>query len=203
MINLSELYNIVRRYAPDVPKKLMLESLQRAHRTFCEKTGAYHQIRLIATDPGQSDYKVSVPGGFHIYSIIYAREENTNTFLDIHHNEQSLRQGEVRNRPQQIAPIDLNEIRLYPTPDNTYRYSIKLIFRPELNATHMDDVIYSEYGEGIAYGACADLLMMPNKSWTNPNMSIAMERKFKAKKMEAKSDQVDVRSGVMNGGWAR
>ncbi|WP_086931611.1 hypothetical protein [Agarilytica rhodophyticola] len=197
MNQLTELYPTIRRYAPNVLNRLMLDALQRAHHKFCQSTGAYKVTRLLSTQTGQSDYDLNLPDKTTVEEILSVREENTDNFVSICHDKSELRQTRKSKKPDNIVIFDYNEVRFEPVPDNEYRFVLDLQLLPQLDATEMDSTIYQKYGDGIAYGAAADLLLMPAEKFFNPQLSEFLERKFKAAKRHAMNDQVNVSKGAV------
>lgn len=199
MVNLNALFPIVRRYAPDAPKQMMMESLQRAFRNFCEDSGAYREKRLVSTVKGQSDYLLSLPALTHVETLLSARQKGEAKYLSLHLDSSTLPVSDTPNKPLNIAINDLNEVRFYPIPDDVYVFELDVHLRPDLDCKEMSENLYRKYGEAIAFGACSDLLMMPGQVWSNPNLAVVMEDRLMMKVNEAKTAQID--SDVQKVSW--
>lgn len=64
-----------------------------------------------------------------------------------------------------------------PSNDESERY-VLLTVLPSPCADTIPASIATPYGQGIAAGAIADALDMPNKAWSNPNLASKFERTF-------------------------
>ena len=67
---------------------------------------------------------------------------------------------------------------MYPTPDGKYTFTGVVVLKPKLSATGVEDFIYDAHGRAIASGAIARLAEIPNKEWSNPELSLQHRFEF-------------------------
>ena len=81
---------------------------------------------------------------------------------------------------------DMTTAILVPCPDAAYPVRIVVALKPTQVAQGVDEIIFEEYKNVITHGALAYLQQMPEKTWSNPNMSVFYQGLFDADVQEAK-----------------
>jgi hypothetical protein len=79
--------------------------------------------------------------------------------------------------------------RLVPIPDETIAdglTDIRAAVMPLRGVTEVGDILFDDYEEDIGHGALARILRIPQRTWTNPEMSIFYDGLFKAAISSAK-----------------
>lgn len=82
-----------------------------------------------------------------------------------------------------------DSLTLNPTPDSGSdgdSILVRIAVQPTLTTEVIADDIVREYRQCIADGAIAWLMNVPKQPWSDPQMALAIERKFIAKTMRAK-----------------
>jgi len=80
-----------------------------------------------------------------------------------------------------ITDLVNTQVRLYPIPTTTnatgFVYSLTL--KPSESATTIEDFIVEQFLETIVNGALSRLYILPANEWTDGNMAMYYDRKFK------------------------
>jgi hypothetical protein len=84
----------------------------------------------------------------------------------------------IKGAPIYVSIVNDDSVRLYPTPDGKYTFTGVVILKPKLSATGVEDFIYDTHGRAIASGAIARLAEIPNKEWSNPELSLQHRFEF-------------------------
>lgn len=77
--------------------------------------------------------------------------------------------------PNAILQKSERQFTIYPIPSEAAANAItmRVALKPTRSSEEVDDVIYEDYSEIIAYGAKARLMMSPNKPYTNPQLAVS------------------------------
>ena len=73
-----------------------------------------------------------------------------------------------------------------PKPIGVYPVRILVALKPTQAAQGVDEIIFEEYKDAIKHGALAYLMLMAEKTWSNPNMSAFYQSQFDAAIQESK-----------------
>ena len=86
---------------------------------------------------------------------------------------------------------------VWPTPSTTELQSVvvRASIVPTSDATYVPDWLYQDWRTVIGSGALSQILLIPNKDWTNPQMAAVHEGKFRAGKSRAKARSIGMQSG--------
>lgn len=96
-------------------------------------------------------------------------------------------------RPNQYWLTVDNKLGIYPLPtadiDDDY-VEAECFVAPVRTATKIDDWVFNNYAETIAYGALSELQRMPEKSWTNETLSLINGREWRQGLRNAAADSI-------------
>jgi len=81
--------------------------------------------------------------------------------------------------PTHYFAVASDAIRVYPTPTIDYYLILRAAFKPKPLATQFDENLYDDWLEEISSGTKCRLFEMPNKPWTNYEISAYERTKFK------------------------
>lgn len=151
---------------PEVPYEVALDMLRQAYTMFARKScllGA--NIRL----PIQKDvksYELEVPHGYEIYSIQHI--DDCRVFGRVIWTQPSPHFW-FTGWGYRFRMLGNNVIEFFdaPTKDDESR-SLTVCVLPTECATTIPRAVSVPFGRGIAMGAVAYMLDIPNKAWTNP-----------------------------------
>jgi hypothetical protein len=67
-----------------------------------------------------------------------------------------------------------NHVNVHPVPDtaHTYKLQLQVAIRPTITAAGWDSTLANQYKRVIFHGVLHELMLMPNKSWTDEKTSL-------------------------------
>jgi hypothetical protein len=75
---------------------------------------------------------------------------------------------------------------MYPTPLSKHTFTGILVVKPSLSAKGIEDFIFESHGRSIAAGAIARIAGIPNKEWSDPDVSMRSQIEFERAMCAAK-----------------
>lgn len=81
--------------------------------------------------------------------------------------------------PKYVTQTEPNTIQIVPFQTGQLKFA--LFLKPSQDATEVPDFLVDQHRETIAHGALARILLIPNQSFTNPDMAAAFGMAFPAK----------------------
>ena len=139
---------------------------------FCEEARAHRaQLDDITLVSATATYTVVTPTDTVISSIIYAGVDGTEVFRSTRDRIQ-LQVPTWRTEtgtPTHVIMDDPRTIRTVPVPTGAGTLVLEAYLKPAADAATVQDFIYEEWHEAIAYGAKARLFSMAEKPWTSQN----------------------------------
>ncbi len=157
---LTEFYARVMPELPNCPKPMILPAIRDVTRAFCRKTLAWQEeLDAIKVVEDLADYDLDIPGGTNLVGVVLVTVD------------------EVVIDPTTDYAEDIanKTVTLIPTPgantaDGEDGMVVTVALEPSLTADSIRADIYSRHGETLAYGIMGRLMVMPKKSWTNPQL---------------------------------
>lgn len=144
-MNLSNLYSDVKLHVPLSPDILLARALNDAARQFCARALCWEEdLDPIIPVAGQTTYDLDLPGGAVLVKV-YGLSG--------------------------VGVVDLVEKTVMFDEVPTETVTLRVALQPSRTATTIPDVVGERFGEAIAAGAIARMLIMPGKEWTNPQMA--------------------------------
>ncbi|WP_104019127.1 hypothetical protein [Roseovarius nitratireducens] len=188
-INLIEFLPLVRPHAPGAAIPNMTQALRKAAIEFCEKTRCWrYRVNVQVT---RQDYPVVTPAYAEIHEIERA-EFDGNRLTPVEYDDltfQELSQAEA-GVPHLITQMTYDQVAIVPFATGSLSLSLFLKPRHGDNMTTGTDglpsnfydlvpeVLYSRFGETIASGAIARLLIIPQQPFTNLDLAAVHQAKF-------------------------
>lgn len=174
---------------PGCPDFTAIESLRDATIEFCKETKGWNSDQPVVLIDGQPIYGLEVPVDARVVEVMQAWVPCgriwPKSMLDI----QALLpnwQGAQGSQPAYYnSPTD-STVRFFPTPMNSLGLVVMLrtAYAPVMDADSIDDEFGEENYKALLDGALADLMAMPGKSWTNPQLGAVHQGRF----AQAKTD---------------
>lgn len=174
----SVLLPLVRRFVSGCPVAIQKDQLINAAREFCQRSFVWRQDVNAGVAKGQRSGCLSVPAGAVVLGVADVRVI-----------------GEMRSLAP-LAPADgiedesgtpthylceqLGSISLYPRTKETLVCVVKAILSPSLASDEIPDYIGNAWGDSIAHGAVAMIMLMPDTDWYNPDQAAFHQRNFDA-----------------------
>ena len=179
----------VQVYVPDCPKALIIEAIRQACIEFCQYSRFWRKeldaFYTVATD---SEYELITPTDSTIADVLLIKvnkevlEPKTQDDLEVIYNEWRDQSGE----PKYFFLKNTNTSILVPKPIGVYPVRVLVALKPTQSAQGVDEIIYEEYKDAIKHGALAYLMLMAEKTWSNPNMSAFYQSQFESSIQESK-----------------
>lgn len=172
----------IRLYAPGVADPTMYFAIRQAAIEFCERTRLwrYEDDFAVTADDCES---ILAPNGSEIHEIeaVFFNgvelDPKSTSWLDDH--MRGWRQGELSGLPKYFTQTEPNTIRLVPQEAGTVGLHVWL--KPSQYADELPDWMVDQHRETIAFGALARVLLIPNQSFTNPELGAAFGSAFQGK----------------------
>lgn len=192
MKELDEFLPNVRMYAPGVSDPVAFFAIRQAAIDFCERSRMWRwedEFSITA-----DDYEdLIAPDGAVIHEIeaVWFNGHKITKKKTPKELDECLPgwRSDTENRPEgdptyitQTAP---NTMVLAPFGTGTVKVSVYL--KPSQDCEQLPDFLADQHRETIAWGALARILMIPNQSFTDPNMAAVWGQSFQ-NKLDGKAD---------------
>lgn len=176
---------------PDVPRPLAVNAIRDSAIEFCTLSEIWrHELDAFPVTVGVRDYELDIPAGAYLVAVKVLRfegsplEPKSIDDLDL----QDIRWRTRDGMPSAFVHRDIDQIALNRAPTQEGSITGTVALRPSVSAIGMDSSILREgWKEAIASGARARLRRMPDKAWSNPQLSVADQGLFIADAERAKS----------------
>ena len=193
MTPVSAFFPWVLPHAYGVTDNLAGQAIVDACIELCDEAGVVQSVFVVDAVANRPDYDIETPSQqelSEIKAVFYGAQPLNPVGVDEVRHGAAVRAGEdsvvaaVKRTPEvfyQRIPGDASFF-LWPVPDvSRARWvSVRASFRPTRTATQVDDKLFNDYVQQIAYGALSRLLLIPGQPFTNPVLAEAMEKKFSA-----------------------
>ena len=194
MADLSDFYPLIRPYVSGVPNSVMSASLIKSAREFCSSTASYKTTVTGTLLDGAQDVAITLPDD--LYQIDYVMSgDQTFTLVD------ELPDSTDSATPRYVAPLLPSSLRFDVLADKDTDFSARIVLRPSLSATTIDDNLFYRWGEVIAFGACFDIQSQLGKPWANPDAAGVMRSRYKSGEGRAQNANVGNNLQVASRRW--
>lgn len=161
MVPLDSLLRHIVPFVPKVPHAMGLDLLRQAYIRFALDTSILVQEIQITLQAGVKDYSLDVADGYELYQIKhidYGCRDRYDYWQEYF----------VFGR-HRYQVVDNCRIILHDTPSQDEQAGLRVwaILTPSECVSTMPVSLSAPFGRGIAAGALADLLMIPDKPWTD------------------------------------
>lgn len=165
---------------------LALAVVRRTVRDFCARTRAWQED----TDPvdvvaGQALYDLDLPPGSNVVAVLGVRigDQELDPIGRAMVRRGSAGKWSAAGTPSWFSHEDNDgQIRLMPAPTATALGALvmSVALQPSRNSTSFPGHIADRYGDAIAAGAGAALLLMPKRDWTDQNTGVDLRERYEA-----------------------
>ena len=174
---------------PDCPKALIVEAIRQKVIEFCQRSLFLRQeLDGFYTVADDNEYDLSPPVDNNIAQLLMLkvnkRELEPKTQDDMEEIYQEWR--DQSGEPQYFFLKNTYTAILVPKPMGVYPVRILVALKPTQAAQGVDEIIFEEHKDAIKHGALAYLMLMAEKTWSNPNMSAFYQSQFDAAIQESK-----------------
>jgi len=189
MKSLDELALSIKVYAPGVADPAMYFGIRQAAIEFCERTRLWRYEDEFTVSVDEAEF-LAAPNGADIHEIeaVFFNgqelEPAATSWLDDH--LAGWRTNTLSGLPKYYTQTEPDTIRLAPFQAGTVSLSVRV--KPSQDAETLPDWMVNQHRETLAHGALARILLMPNQSFTNPELGAAFGALF-ARKLDGLFDK--------------
>lgn len=189
MKDLDDFLPYIRMYAPGVGDPAAFFGIRQAAIEFCERTRIwqFEDNWNVAADDCEG---VLAPAGADIHEIdkvwfngVELRKVTPQWMDEFVSNWRSGNEKPT-GQPSYVTQTAPNSIILVPFGSGSVKVSLYL--KPSQDCDQLPDFLVDQYREAICMGALARILLIPNQSFTNPDMGVAFGQSFQSK-LDSKS----------------
>lgn len=77
---------------------------------------------------------------------------------------------DAAGQPQLVTKLEAGKVLVAPVPEETADLYVRCVVRPVTTATVLEQWLYDEFRRVIHHGVLHELLLMPQRSWSNPKL---------------------------------
>ena len=163
---------------PGCPSDVAIRAIRHAVIEFCEKSLIYQVTQdPITVREGLVDYDLDAPNGYRVQKVMkvwFRGVELEPVAPDDMVNPDAYSQHIGGYTPSKSLPTgytqkDFESVSFLPIPNQTYTNAItmRVALVPLRDSTQIEDFLYEQWGESIACGAKARLMLNPGKPYSN------------------------------------
>lgn len=211
MKNYDVFYPEVLTELPSCPPALALQAIRNTVIEFCEKS-LIHQVTLdpLTLVPNQCDYDLEAPSSHQrvqkIMRVWFKGQEidpvapDDVVTPDIY--AANIPGYTVEKGPSKAyTQKEFGTVSFLPIPDQRYVNAItmRVALVPTRDSTQFEDSLYEQWGEFIACGAKARLMLNPGKPYTNTEAAVVNQGRYMTALNDARQRAIrgNVRSDLM------
>lgn len=175
---------------PGCPRAMVIEAIRSKAIEFCDRSRFWRkELDGFYTVADDEEYDIETPVETAIADILLIKVDGhelspkTQDEIEADNNEWRDSSG----RPDVFFLRDTKTAVFVPIPDSQYAVRVLVALKPTQAAQGVDEIVFEEHKDTIMHGALAYLMQMPEKTWTNPNLSIFHQGKYDEAVTKAKN----------------
>ena len=174
---------------PGCPADVATRAIRNTVIEFCEKS-LIHQVTqdTISLRANFSDYDLDAPTGFRVHKVMKAWFQGSelapvapdDIVTPEAYNTSVGGFTPSKSQPTGYTQKDTGTVSFLPIPNQDYPRSItmRVALVPLRDSTKFDDFLYEQWGEYIACGAKARLMLTPGKPYTNQDAAAVNQARY-------------------------
>lgn len=174
---------------PGCPADVAIRAIRNTVIEFCEKS-LIHQVTQdpISIRANLTDYDLDAPSGYRVHKVMKAwfqgNELSPVAPDDIvtpeAYNPSVGGYTPSKSQPTGYTQKDSESVSFLPIPNQDYPKAItmRVALVPLRDSTKFDDFLYEQWGEYIACGAKARLMLTPGKPYTNQDAAAVNQARY-------------------------
>lgn len=190
MIELRAFLPLLLPLVEQCPEMIALTQLRLACQRFCEQSFCDQRELVLDLAAGVRETALAVDGCRVIEAVAVIGPRGALrrvrgqylTALDTHWRAAPA--GELRC----FTRLGADSVGWYPPPAADCTATVRVAVAPDMQTGEVADVLFNPYGQAIAYGAAAHLLLMPSRPWSMPQVATSYAQEFSAAVARAKFD---------------
>ena len=175
---------------PGCPADIALRAVRQTVIEFCERT----LIHQVTQDPltlraNLSDYDLDAPKEHRVHTImkVWFKGKPLDPLApdeinvpDGYNSRPQAGYDPTKAAPRGYTQKDFAQITFLPIPDQTYTSAVtmRVALAPLRDSTQCEDFLFEQWGEFIACGAKARLMLVPGKPYTNPDAAGINQQRY-------------------------
>lgn len=180
MIDVEEFLSRILPFAPGCPEPSAIAAIIEAARVFCRRTRLWRSTDQMTATTGSSNC-LCAPAGAEVFEVESLSFEGADlkpiSIADLDDKQPGWREY-TGDSPRWFTQTDIGEILLVPPGAGVVKMATILL--PSMDATQLPDFLYDQYAKDIANGALAEILLLPKRDFTDPNMAGVYQVRFDA-----------------------
>lgn len=146
--------------------------LRRAAQEFCDRAKVWRtDLDPVLTTAGNVLYDFDISGDQEVVKLLAATLDGRDIPV--------LRAADRLPGFAAVKALNAREFILSIQPVNDQKIVTTVILKPSHAAAGIDDHLYAQYAEQISWGARSRLYMAPDKPYTNPDLALMFEKRFR------------------------
>jgi hypothetical protein len=195
---------------PGCPADVALRAIRHTVIEFCEKS----LINQVTQDPitlraNITDYDLDAPTGYRVHKVMKAWFKGVemqpvapdDITVPDPYSQTITGYTPSKSPPNSYTQKEFDTVTFLPIPDQVYANAItmRVALVPLRDSTKFDDFLYEQWGEYIACGARARLMLTPAKPYTNQEAAAVNQNRYLMAINDARQRAVrgNVRSDLM------
>lgn len=158
------------------PIELLDQALIERTRHFCERTQVWRED----TDPDETE------AGEAVYPFYLTADVEAVLWVRLNNSElKAVREIDLpssmfaeEGEPRRYTLENDNELRFFPVPDGEYPFSARVVLKPKFTSRGIEGFVFDSHARVIASGVLAELMAMPEKTWSNLKMAAVYQERF-------------------------
>jgi hypothetical protein len=181
---------------PGCPQPVLRQYIRDAAIDACERTLAWrYEQPPIRLTPGVYDYPYEQPKDSEVHAFLSAAVNGQPvtplTLEALHQQYPDWRNPATGHRgtPRYLAHLDSDTFGVAPQPDDAAVYDLSMIvaLKPLRSATCMDQTAMDNLEDVIIHGALRDLLILPDKNWSDRELAVYHAKQYVFKVSERRA----------------
>jgi hypothetical protein len=176
-------------HVPGCPADLAVREIRNTIVEFCEKS-LIHQVTLdpLTIRANVRDYDLDAPSGHRVHKIMKAwfkgqvLEPVAPDEINVPdaYNPRIPGYSPGKSDPVAYTQAGFSTVSFLPIADQTHQAAItmRVALAPLRNSTQCDDFLFEQWGEYLACGAKARLMLTPGKPYTNAEAAAVNQGRF-------------------------
>ena len=158
------------------PTDLVEQALIERTQHFCERT----QLWRVDMDPettvaGEHTYTLYLPAA--VEAVLWLRlDGNDLTIADDRDMLPEL--FSATGQPRYYSLEGDSAVRLYPVPDAAYPFTARVVLKPSQSSRGVEQFLFDAHVRTLASGTLAQLMAMPEKTWSNLPLAAVHDQQF-------------------------
>jgi len=171
---------------------MVIEAIRSKVIEFCQKTRFWRaELDGFYTITDDEEYEIDVPSDSTVADILVIKVNNNELTPKTQDEVEELYSPSSDWRESSGIPryffLRNPSIAVFvPIPNAAYPIRITVALKPTQAAQGVDEIIFEEHKDTIVHGVLAYLMQMPEKTWSNPNLSVFHDGKFESESLKAK-----------------